>query len=93
MKVLLDAMYDEWEKKLTDAGFEACSVKKLEKQESKLGHDFNVMNYAILRKMVLVTNDAKMGRTCEANNIPCVIVNLEKIFELIVIPILKGLEK
>jgi predicted nuclease of predicted toxin-antitoxin system len=93
IKVLVDGMYDGLEIKLGKKGFDAYSIKKLEKEEAKLGHDFNLINFAREHRMVIVTNDREMGNTCKANGFPCVLVNTENILEGIIVPALNNLKE
>jgi predicted nuclease of predicted toxin-antitoxin system len=92
MKVLLDEMYDGLDDELGKMGHEAYSVKKLKKENEKLGHDFNVINYARDHGLALITNDGENGRACKANNLPCVFINRDAILERIILPELKKLE-
>lgn len=85
-------MYDGLDVQLKKYGFDAYSVKKLEREEKKLGHDFNVINYAKDHKMILVTGDGEVGRACKANGFPCVLVSMDKILERIIVPELKTIE-
>jgi predicted nuclease of predicted toxin-antitoxin system len=92
MKVLLDGMYDGLDSQLQKIGFEAYSVQKLQKEVEKLGHDFNVINFAKDHEMVLITSDKENGRACKANGFPCIFVNVENILERIILPDLKKFE-
>ena len=85
MKILVDETSDGWDIKLRLAGFDAYSVKKLRKEEEKLGHDFNVIGYARDNKMILITKDKETGRACMANNFPCIWINDNTIFEKMVL--------
>lgn len=92
MKVLVDAMYDDLEIKLRLLGYEAESARKLSAKEVKLGHDFNIIQYAQENKMILITNDKEVGKACKANGFPCVWVNPESIFEKMIVPELEKLK-
>ena len=85
MKILVDEMLDGWDIKLQTLGFEAESVKKLKENESKLGHDFNVIQYAKENNMILITKDSENGKACNANNFPCIWINDDTIFEKMVL--------
>jgi predicted nuclease of predicted toxin-antitoxin system len=86
-------MYDGLEAQLQKKGFEVYTVNKLQKVEGKLGHDFNVINYAKDNGMTLVTNDGEMGKACKANGYPCVLVDIDKIGARIIIPELDNLRQ
>ncbi len=92
MKILVDEMYDGLDDELIKLRYEAYSVKKLKKEEEKLGHDFNVISYAREHGMVLVTGDTENGEACRANGFPCVFVTKDKIFGKIILEELKEME-
>lgn len=92
MKVLVDEMYDGLDLELIKLGYDARSVKKLKREEEKLGHDFNVISYAKEHEMVLVTRDVENGQACKANGFPCVFVTDDKIFRKIILEELKELK-
>jgi rRNA-processing protein FCF1 len=83
MKVLVDAMYDGIDAKLKEFGYEAYSVKKLISEGMKLTSDYSVIRYAEQNGMVMVTEDTEVGKACEENNIPCVLLDNETIFKII----------
>jgi len=85
MEILCDEMYDGLDDKLNEMGYKAYSVKKLKEEEKRMGHDFNVINHAKEKKMVLVTKDNENGKACRANKIDCVFVNDEIIFTKIIL--------
>ena len=92
MKILVDETSDGWDVKLRLAGYDAYSVKKLKKEEEKLGHDFNVITYAQDKKMILITKDRENGRACQANNFPCIWINDDTILEKMVVVELEKLK-
>jgi len=84
MKVLVDEMDDGWDDKLKTLGYEAYSVKKLIMEGKKLHSDYSVINYAKENGMVLITRDTESGQACEENNIPCILLDNNEIFKIIV---------
>ncbi len=83
MKVLVDEMYDGIDTKLKEFGYQAFSVKKLISEGKKLTSDYSVIRYAEENSMVVVTEDTEVGKACKENNIPCVILDTEAIFRVI----------
>ena len=83
MKILVDEMYDGIDIKLKEFGYEAYSVKKLIAEGKKLTSDYSVIKYAEQNRMVLVTEDTEVGKACKENNIPCVLLDNETIFKII----------
>ena len=83
MKVLVDEMYDGIDIKLKEFGYEAYSVKKLIVEGKKLTSDYSVIKYAEENEMVMVTEDTEVGKACKENNIPCVLLDNETIFKMI----------
>ncbi|OLC36577.1 MAG: hypothetical protein AUH84_01105 [Thaumarchaeota archaeon 13_1_40CM_4_38_7] len=83
MKVLVDEMYDGIDIKLKEFGYEAYSVKKLIVEGKKLTSDYSVIKYAEENEMVMVTEDTEVGKACKENNIPCVLLDNETIFKII----------
>lgn len=83
MKVLVDEMYDGIDTKLKEFGYEAYSVKKLIVEGKKLTSDYSVIKYAEENGMVMVTEDTEVGKACKENNIPCVLLDNETIFKII----------
>lgn len=83
MKVLVDEMYDGIDIKLREFGYEAYSVKKLIVEGKKLTSDYSVIKYAEENGMIMVTEDTEVGKACKENNIPCVLLDNETIFKII----------
>ena len=92
MKILVDETNDGLDIKLQLKGYQAESVKKLKESESKLGHDFNVIQYAEDNDMILITKDKENGKACKANQFPCIWINDDSIFEDMVLPELERLK-
>ena len=91
-KILVDETSDGLDIELNLLGYDAESVKKLKEKEQKLGHDFNVIQYAQQNSMILITKDKESGKACKANNFPCIWVNDKSIFEKIILPELEKMK-
>ena len=83
IKILVDEMDDGMDEKLRSIGYDAFSVKKLRADGLKLHTDFSVINYAMENKMILVTRDTENRQACEENNIPCILLDSEEIFKIV----------
>ena len=83
LKILVDEMDDGLDEKLAKIGFEAYSVKKLRVEGLNLHTDFSVISYAKKNKMILVTRDTESGEACNENNIPCVLLDADEIFKIV----------
>ena len=83
LKILVDEMDDGMDEKLTKIGFEAYSVKKLRAEGLNLHTDFSVISYAKKNKMILVTRDTESGEACNENNIPCILLDADEIFKIV----------
>ena len=83
LKILVDEMDDGMDEKLVKIGFEAYSVKKLRAEGLNLHTDFSVISYAKKNKMILVTRDTESGEACNENNIPCVLLDADEIFKIV----------
>lgn len=84
LKILVDEMDDGMDDKLNALGFEAYSVKKLLIKGEKLRTDYSIINYAKENKMILVTRDTESGQACQENNLPCILLDNEEIFKIVV---------
>ena len=84
LKILIDEMDDGMDEKLNALGFEAYSVKKLLIQGKKLRTDYSIINYAKENGMILVTRDTESGQACLENNLPCILLDNDEIFKIIV---------
>ena len=69
--------------KLIGLGHDAQSVKKLRMTGEKLHTDYSIINYAKENGMVLVTRDTESGQACEENNIPCILLDNDEIFKIV----------
>lgn len=83
MKILVDAMYDGVDAKLKEFGYDAYSVKKLIAEGKKLSSDYSMIKYAEENHMIMVTEDTEVGKACKENDIPCVLLDKETIFKII----------
>ncbi len=84
LKILVDEMDDGMDEKLNDLGFEAYSVKKLLTEGKNLRTDYSIINYAKENEMILVTRDTESGQACQENNLPCILLDNEEIFKIVV---------
>ena len=83
LKILVDEMDDGMDEKLAKIGFEAYSVKKLRVEGLNLHTDFSVISYAKKNKMILVTRDTESGEACNENDIPCILLDADEIFKIV----------
>ena len=83
VKILIDEMDDGMDEKLSSIGYDAYSVKKLRTQGFKLHADYSVINYAKENKMILVTRDTESGQACYENSIPCILLDNNEIFKIV----------
>ncbi|WP_268542537.1 DUF5615 family PIN-like protein [Candidatus Nitrosotenuis cloacae] len=83
MKILVDEMDDGWDEKLKGLGYDAYSVKKLISEGKKLHTDYSVINYARENDMILITRDTESGQACIENNLPCILLDNNEIFKII----------
>ncbi|MFM7862475.1 MAG: DUF5615 family PIN-like protein [Candidatus Nitrosotenuis sp.] len=84
MKILVDEMDDGWDEKLRSLGYDAYSVKKLITEGKNLRTDYSVINYAKENGMILITRDTESGQACAENNLPCILIDNNEIFKIIV---------
>ena len=83
LKILVDEMDDGMDEKLEKIGFDAYSVKKLRADGLKLHTDFSVISYAKKNNMILITRDTESGEACDENNIPCILLDTDEIFKIV----------
>ena len=83
-KILVDEMDDGMDDRLNSLGYEAYSVKKLLTGGKKLRTDYSIINYAKENGMVLVTRDTESGQACKENNLPCILLDNDEIFKIVV---------
>ena len=82
-KILVDEMDDGMDEKLISLGHDAQSVKKLRGIGEKLHTDYSIINYAKENDMILVTRDTESGQACEENTIPCIVLDNDEIFKIV----------
>ena len=82
-KILIDEMDEGMDDKLKSIGFDAYSVKKLRADGIKLHTDYSILNYAKENNMILVTRDTENGQACEENNLPCILLDNDEIFKIV----------
>ena len=83
-KILIDEMDDGMDERLNSIGFVAYSIKKLRAEGRNLHTDYSIINYAKENEMILVTRDTESGQACEENNLPCILLDNNEIFKLVV---------
>ena len=83
-KILIDEMDDGMDEKLNSLGYDAYSIKKLRAEGKKLHTDYSVINYAKENNMILITRDTESGQACEENDLPCVLLDNNEIFKIVI---------
>ena len=83
-KILIDEMDDGMDEKLNSMGYDAYSIKKLRAEGKKLHTDYSVINYAKENNMILITRDTESGQACEENDLPCVLLDNDEIFKIVI---------
>jgi len=83
LKILVDEMDDGVDERLMSMGYDAYSVKKLRAEGLKLHTDYSVINYAKENNMILITRDKENGIACKENTIPCILLDREEIFKIV----------
>ena len=91
MKILLDEMCDGWCDRLLLREHDVSSVARLRRQDCNLLNDSAVIAYARDNGMVLVTKDNKCGRDCESAGVPCILLDDDEVFRVLLTK-LEGLE-
>jgi predicted nuclease of predicted toxin-antitoxin system len=86
MKFLIDQNADFFGNELKKLHYDVEYVADLRKKDEKFRNDLNVMRYAEINKMILITKDRENGQACKDNNITCIWITDEKIFEKIIQP-------
>ena len=83
LKILVDEMDDGMDDRLKNIGYDAYSVKKLLTDGMKIHTDYSIINYAKENDMILITRDTEIGEACNENNIPCVLLDSDEIFKIV----------
>jgi len=83
-KILVDEMDDGMDDRLISMGFDAYSVKKLRAVGMKLHTDFSIISYAKENGMILITRDTESGQACDENDLPCILLDNNEIFKIVV---------
>ena len=83
-KILVDEMDDGMDEKLNSMGYDAFSIKKLRAEGKKLHSDYSVINFAKENDMILVTRDTENGQACQENNLPCILLDNDEIFKIVI---------
>ena len=84
MKILVDENLDGMDERLKEHGFDAYSVRKLQKTGEKLASDYSIINYARENNMIIVTKDTEFRKASEENNFPLILLDEEELFKIIV---------
>lgn len=84
MKILVDENLDGMDEKLRLLGFDAYSVRKLQRDGKKLASDYSIINYARENGMIIVTKDTEFRKASEENNFPLILLDDEEILKVIV---------
>lgn len=92
MKILLDEMYDGLADLFEAHDYEVHRVSVLKKTDPKFAHDFNVILHAKAEDLVIVTADNEIGKACKDNDVKCIFVGFDTIFQRIVLPEVRNLE-
>ena len=91
MKFLLDEHVEGFDKKLLEKGHQVEYAKRLRNQDQKFRNDFNLIMYSKENDMVFVTKNNEPGQACEDNNIPCIWISDDRIFDEMILPRLEKL--
>lgn len=86
MKFLIDQNADFFGNQLEKRGHEVEYVTKLREKDPKFRNDHNLLKHAEDNKMVLITKDGENGQACLDNNIRCIWLSDEVLFEKLVLP-------
>ena len=62
----------------------AYSIKKLRAEGKKLHSDYSVINFAKENDMILVTRDTENGQACQEHNLPCILLDNDEIFKIVI---------
>ncbi len=83
LKILVDEMDDGMDDKLRNIGYDAYSVKKLRISGLKIHTDYSIISYAKKNNMILITRDTESGQACNENGIPCILLDSDEIFKIV----------
>lgn len=84
MKILVDENLDGMDDRLKEHGYDALSVRKLQKAGEKLGSDYSIINYARKNNMIIVTKDTEFRKASEENDFPLILLDDEEILKVII---------
>ncbi|BDQ31068.1 MULTISPECIES: DUF5615 family PIN-like protein [Nitrosopumilus] len=84
MKILVDENLDGMDERLINLGYDAQSVRKLQREGKKLGSDYSIINYARENDMIIVTKDTEFRKASDENNFPLILLDDEEILKVIV---------
>ena len=83
-KILVDEMDDGMDDRLNSLGYNAYSVKKLRAEGKKLHTDYSIISYAKENNMIQITRDTESGQACDENGLPCILLDNDEIFKIVV---------
>ena len=86
MKFLLDENAEYFQSELEKQNHETMTAKKLSAENPIYRNDYNLIEYAKKHFMTIITKDDELGRTCQDNNYPYILISDDKIFEKIIQP-------
>ena len=92
LEFLLDEHVEGFDKRLLELGHKVHYAKKLKEKEEKFRNDFNLVLHAQENNMIFVTKDKEPGQACKDNNIPCIWLSDERLFDEMLLPKLKDFE-
>lgn len=92
MKFLLDEHTEGFDKKLFALGHEVEYAKKLKVKDEKFRNDFNLLLHAKDQGMIFITKDGENGQACEDNNIRCIWLSDDRIYDEMILPKLDKFE-
>lgn len=92
LEFLLDEHVEGFATKLLELGHKVHYAKKLKEKEEKFRNDFNLLLYVKENNMIFVTKDKEPGQACKDNNIPCIWLSDERIFDEMILSKLSEFE-
>ena len=84
MKILVDENLDGMDDRLKSLGYDAFSVRKLQKEGKKLASDYSIINFARENDMIIVTKDTEFRKASEENDFPLILLDDDEILKVIV---------
>lgn len=72
LPIIFDEMYEGKSDDLRKLGYRALSVRELQGMGFHVKHDYSIIKYAEMHRMILITRDEEVYLGCTENQIPCV---------------------